>query len=182
MRKIITKRLPSFYIDVPALRPGTFGAYAFAFVRVAVATALRLALDPYLVGAQFITFFPAIVITTMISGFGAGFFCAVLSTAAADFFVLEPRWAFSFSVEDPANVADLLLFGPLASYCVIIIARMRVAWHPWAATDLPAHPSVPRGSEASCQGQPMGIRRIRAMPMLDRGSLLQLRYDKGARS
>jgi PAS domain S-box-containing protein len=125
--KIITKRLPSFYIDVPALRPGTIGAYAFAFVCVAVATALRVALDPYLVGAQFITFFPAIVITTLISGFGAGFFCAALSTAAADFFVLEPRWAFSFSVEDPANVADLLLFGPLASYCVIIITRMRIA-------------------------------------------------------
>jgi hypothetical protein len=113
--KIITERLPSFYIDVPALRPGTIGAYAFAFVCVAVATALRLAVDPYVVGAQFVTFFPAVVITTLISGFGAGFFCAVLSTAVADFFVLSPRW--SFSVEDPANVADLLLFGPLALYC-----------------------------------------------------------------
>jgi hypothetical protein len=50
--KIITKRLPSFYIDVPALRPGTIGAYAFAFVCVAVATALRVALDPYLVGRR----------------------------------------------------------------------------------------------------------------------------------
>jgi PAS domain S-box-containing protein len=125
--KSITKRLPSIYIDVPALRPGTVGAYVLAVVSVAVATALRVALDPYLVGAQFITFFPAIVVTTLISGFGAGFLCAVLSTAAADFFVLEPRWAFSFSVEDPANVADLLLFGPLASYCVIIIGRMRIA-------------------------------------------------------
>jgi PAS domain S-box-containing protein len=43
----------------------------------------------------------------------------------ADFFVLEPRW--SFNVEDPANVADLLLFGPLASYCAILIGRMRMA-------------------------------------------------------
>jgi two-component sensor histidine kinase len=55
----------------------------------------------------------------------AGFFCAVLSTAAADFFVLSPRW--SFSVEDPANVADLLLFGPLAFYCAMLIGRMRLA-------------------------------------------------------
>ena len=107
------------YVDVPALRAGTVGAYALAFVAAGVATALRVALDPFLVGAQFITFFPAIVITTVISGFGAGFFCAVLSTAAADFFVLAPRWSFSFSVEDPANVADLLLFGPLAAYLVI---------------------------------------------------------------
>jgi PAS domain S-box-containing protein len=122
--QIIPKRLASFYIDVPALRPGTVGAYAFAFVSAAVATALRVALDPYVVGVQFITFAPAIVITTVISGFGAGFFCAVLSTAAADFFVLEPRW--SFNVDDPANVADLLLFGPLASYCVMLIGRMRM--------------------------------------------------------
>src|SRR6516225_8635264 len=99
MLKIITKKLPSLYIDVPALRPGTVGAYALAFVSVGVATALRLAVDPYLVGAQFVTFFPAIVITTLISGFGAGFLCAVLSTAAVDFFVLEPRWSFSISVE-----------------------------------------------------------------------------------
>ena len=120
IREIIWKRLPSLYIDVPVLRPGTVGAYAIAIVSVGVATVLRLAIDPYLVGAQFVTFFPAIVITTLISGFGAGFFCAVLSTAAADFFVLEPRWSFSFTVEDPANVADLLLFGPLASYCAFL--------------------------------------------------------------
>jgi PAS domain S-box-containing protein len=125
MRQTIAKRLPLFYVDVPALRPGTVGAYALAFVSVGIATALRLAVDPYLVGAQFVTFFPAIVITTLISGFGAGFFCAVLSTAAADFFVLEPRW--SFNVDDPATVADLLLFGPLAAYCAILIGRMRLA-------------------------------------------------------
>jgi hypothetical protein len=32
MREIIWKRLPSLYVDVPALRPGTVGAYALAFV------------------------------------------------------------------------------------------------------------------------------------------------------
>jgi K+-sensing histidine kinase KdpD len=88
MGKATTKRLSAFYIDVPALRPGTFGAYALAFAAVGVATALRVAIDSYVVGAQFITFYPAIVITTVISGFGAGFLCAVLSTAAVDFFLL----------------------------------------------------------------------------------------------
>jgi hypothetical protein len=72
--KIIAKGIPSFYIDIPALRPGTVGAYALAVVSVGAATALRVALDPYLDGAQFVTFFPAIAITTLISGFGAGFF------------------------------------------------------------------------------------------------------------
>src|SRR5215831_2940717 len=111
------------YIDVPALRPGTLGAYALAIVSVAVATALRLALDPYLEGVQFITFVPAILITTLISGFGAGFLAAVLSTASADFFVISPR--FSFFPETSADLMDLLLFGPLVSYLVIVIAQMR---------------------------------------------------------
>src|ERR1700746_1794237 len=96
IREFIWKRLHLLYIDVPALRPGTVGAYALAIVAVAVATALRVALDPFLVGAQFVTFFPAVVITTLISGFGAGLFCAVLSTATADYFVLAPRFSFSF--------------------------------------------------------------------------------------
>jgi hypothetical protein len=72
-------RLASIFFDVPALRPGTVGAYAFAFLCAGVATALRLALDPYIVGVQFITFFPAVIIATLISGFGAGLFCVALT-------------------------------------------------------------------------------------------------------
>jgi PAS domain-containing protein len=125
VRQIIARRLRSLYIDIPALRPGTVGAYALAFVTVGVATALRVALNPYVVGAQFITFFPAIVITTLISGFGAGLFSAVLSTTPADFFVLAPR--FSFFPETTRDLADLLLFGPLAFLCVMLVTQMRTA-------------------------------------------------------
>jgi PAS domain S-box-containing protein len=119
----VTKRLSSF--DAPALRPGTVGAYALAFVAVGVATALRVVLDPYLVGVQFVTFFPAIIVTTLISGFGAGFLCAVLSTAAAWFFVLPPR--LSFSINDPAETAGLLLFAVVALFSVILITQLRIA-------------------------------------------------------
>jgi PAS domain S-box-containing protein len=121
----ITERLPSFYIDVPALRPGTVGAYALAFTSAGVATVLRLAVDPYVEGVPFITFWPAVIITALISGLGAGLFCVALSAAASDFFVLEPRW--SFYVQNPADVADLLLFALLACFCVTIISQMRDA-------------------------------------------------------
>jgi PAS domain S-box-containing protein len=111
------------YVDVPALRPGTVGAYALAFVFAVVATALRLFIDPYIEGAPFITYFPAIIITTVISGFGAGLLCVVLSAAAVNFFVLRPR--LSFYVENPVEAADLILFTPLASLCVMLITQMR---------------------------------------------------------
>jgi two-component sensor histidine kinase len=118
-----TERLSHFYIDIPALRPGTVGAYALAFLFAAVATALRLAIDPYVEGIPFIAFLPAVVITTLISGFGAGLFCIILSTAAAAFFVLPPR--LSFYIESPRDVADLLLFIVEALFYMILIAWMR---------------------------------------------------------
>src|SRR5262245_52520191 len=125
MVREIARRLRPLYIDIPMLRPGTVGAYAFAFVSVAVATALRVAIDPYVLGVEFITFFPAVVITTAISGLGAGFFSAALSTAAADFFVLEP--GFFFFHETSTDLVALLLFGPLAAYSVMVISWMRFA-------------------------------------------------------
>jgi two-component sensor histidine kinase len=118
-------RLPVIYVDIPALRPGTVGAYALAFVSAGVATALRLAIDPYVVGVQYITFYPAVIITTLISGLGAGLFCLLLSTGAAAFFVLPPR--LSFYIENLSEVLSTLLFVLLTFSNVILIAGMRFA-------------------------------------------------------
>ena len=119
------RRLPLIYVDVPALRPGTVGAYAFAFVSAAVATALRLAIDPYVVGIQYVTFFPAVIITTLVSGLGAGLFCLVLSVSAVAFFMLPPR--FSLYIENLSDVLTTLLFILLTFSNVILIAGMRFA-------------------------------------------------------
>jgi two-component sensor histidine kinase len=113
------------YIDVPALRPGTVAAYAFAFVAVGIATALRLAIDPYIVGVQYVTFFPAVMITTLIGGLGAGLFSLVLSVAAAAFFVASPR--LSFYIENLSDLLTTLLFILLTFCNVILIAGMRFA-------------------------------------------------------
>jgi two-component sensor histidine kinase len=113
------------YIDVPALRPGTIGAYAFAFICVGVATALRLAIHPYVEGIQYVTFFPAVIITTLVSGLGAGLFGLVLSVGACAFFVLTPR--FSFYIENLSDLLTTLLFILVTFSIVILIAGMRFA-------------------------------------------------------
>jgi ABC-type Fe3+ transport system permease subunit len=41
-----TKRLSHFHVDVPALRPGTVGAHAFAFLSAVTNTALGGTIDP----------------------------------------------------------------------------------------------------------------------------------------
>jgi K+-sensing histidine kinase KdpD len=119
------QRLPLIYVDVPALRPGTVGAYAFAFVSAGVATALRLAIDPYVEGVQYVTFFPAVIITTLVSGLGAGLFCLVLSVGAVAFLMLPPR--FSFYIENLSDVLTTLLFILVTFSNVILIAGMRFA-------------------------------------------------------
>jgi two-component sensor histidine kinase len=119
------QRLPLIYVDIPALRPGTVGAYAFAFVCAAAAMALRLAFDPYVTGVHYLTFYPAVIIAALVSGLGAGLFCLLLSVAAVAFFIMPPR--FNFYIE---NVSDLLttsLFVLVAFSNVILIAGMRFA-------------------------------------------------------
>jgi PAS domain S-box-containing protein len=123
MRKS-AQRLASFYVDVPALRPGGIGAYSFAFICAGVAAALQVAIDPYLAGAHYITFFLAVVITALIGGLGAGLFCLALSAAAVDFFLFQPR--FSFYV-DLVEVPALSLFTLAGLSCVILITGMRFA-------------------------------------------------------
>ena len=116
--------LASFYIDIHALRPGTIGAYTFAFLCAAVATALAIAIDPYVVGVPFVTFSPAVIVATLISGFGAGLFCVVLSVASAMFFLLPPRW--SFFVESSADVVEISVFIFEALFYVILITGLRL--------------------------------------------------------
>jgi two-component sensor histidine kinase len=111
------------YIDSPGARPGTVRAYVVAFLAVGIATTLRMAIDPYVVGVEYITFFPAVVITALISGFGAGLLCAALSAAAASFFILQPRW--SFYIESSAELVDLVLFILEAIFYVVLISGLR---------------------------------------------------------
>jgi two-component sensor histidine kinase len=128
------QKLARLYVDVPVLRPGTVGAYLLAFLSVVVATALRRAIDPYVVGVPFITFFPAVIIVTLVSGLGAGLFCVLLSSAAAAFFMLPPR--LSFYIERPADAADLLLFILVAVSIVLCIAAMRLAFEDYRELSL----------------------------------------------
>jgi K+-sensing histidine kinase KdpD len=117
------ERPPIISIDIPALRPGTVGAYAFAILSAGVALALRLAIDPYVAGIQYVTFYPAVIVTTIISGLWAGLFCLLLSIGALAFFLLTPR--FSFYVEDLSDVFTTLLFILLTFSNVILLAGMR---------------------------------------------------------
>src|SRR5207248_2845196 len=67
--------------------------YALSVVSVAVALAITLSLGGYTFRTPF--FFPAIILSTWIGGIGPGMFAVFLSTLAINYFILEPKLAFS---------------------------------------------------------------------------------------
>src|SRR5665213_3718401 len=75
------------------LRPASPAAFAFAFLCVAAAIALRLAVDLIALNATaFATFYPAVVVSALVCGVAGGAFATLLSGLAAWWFFLPPRF------------------------------------------------------------------------------------------
>ncbi len=112
--------LDSLRLDRPACRPGSWSAYGVATALVVLATALRLVLAPWLVGVQFITFFPAIIGTSLLCGPAAGAVALILSTMAAWYFVLPAELLVQ-------EICGLALFVAVATIDVAIIGGLQQA-------------------------------------------------------
>jgi len=97
--------------------------YGIAVLAAALAVLLRAALDPVW-GAKLplITFFPAIMVSAWLGGFGPGLLTTLLTAAAAEYFWME---AVSFStVGDFADLVGLLVFVGIGA----VISALNEAW------------------------------------------------------
>jgi two-component sensor histidine kinase len=95
-------------------------AYAIAAGCVVVATAARLAIDPMVHDrVPFITFFPAVLLASLVAGFGPGLVAIALSGMAAWYFFLPPTFSFAFA---SADLSLLLLFLAAAVLMVGFVA------------------------------------------------------------
>lgn len=101
-------------------RPGSVGAYLSAGLIVAAALELRLLLTPWLVGAQFITFFPAVVLVTYCLGTAAGILSVALAAVAATYFL----GAGEFTIQEGNS---LILFVGVAVMDLWIISALRTS-------------------------------------------------------
>lgn len=104
----------------PFARAGSLGAYLGAGLIVAAALGLRVLLAPWLVGAQFITFFPAVVLATYVLGTAAGILSVALSAVAATYVL----GAGGLSFEEANSMA---LFVAVAAMDVWIISALRAS-------------------------------------------------------
>jgi hypothetical protein len=74
---------------------------------VAAATLLRLAINPFVAGAQFPPFFLAAIIATLLGGVCMGLLSVALSTLSAWVFIQPPAYSFAL---DPGTAYDLITF------------------------------------------------------------------------
>jgi two-component sensor histidine kinase len=110
------------------LRSASPAAFAFAFLCVAAAAAVRLVIDLVAPNAvPFATFFPAILFATMVGGAAAGSLALVLSAIISTWIFVAPRFVWAPLTTD--NLISLCLFAFASATIIWIAHRYRVAMH-----------------------------------------------------
>src|SRR5256714_8505981 len=92
---------------------GRLFGYGLSVVLVALSTSLTLLMRDYSFRTPL--FLPAILLSTWFGGTGPGVLAVLLSTLSINFFILEPRFAFSFTFRDAVHLAVFLFSALLVS-------------------------------------------------------------------
>jgi two-component system, sensor histidine kinase PdtaS len=102
--------------------PSGMQASAIAVALFAAGLLVRLALEPWLSPIAFLTFYPAIIATTLICGWRQGVLVVLLSMAAGWYLFIEPRGSFAF---DGAGTPVILAsFLAVALFQVALVAAL----------------------------------------------------------
>ena len=87
--------------------------YGLSVLSVAISLTVTLLLQDYTFRTPL--FLPAILLSTWFGGTGPGLLAVLLSTLSINFFILEPRFAFSFTFRDAVHLAVFLFSALLIS-------------------------------------------------------------------
>lgn len=99
--------------------------FMFGLATFAVALVARLALDDMLpAGFPFLTFFPAVIVTTFLAGLWPGILTALLSGLASWYFFLGDGWSFATT---PGSMLALGFYGLVVAVDIIVIHIMNVS-------------------------------------------------------
>ncbi|GGE10842.1 sensor histidine kinase [Polymorphobacter glacialis] len=107
------------------LREHPVSAYGLAIGSATAALVVRLSLDGvFPPGFPFLTFFPAIIVTSFFAGARPGSLCAFLSLLAAWYFLIPRLDSFALA---PGTITPLLFFVAVSAVDIILIHAMQQA-------------------------------------------------------
>lgn len=87
-----------------------------AIACVAGGTLLHWLLAPALVGAPFITYFPAVLVASVLGGVGSGSIALFLSAATAGYLWLEPYWVFDLTRHSATTLIVFVVMGAIVVF------------------------------------------------------------------
>jgi signal transduction histidine kinase len=122
---MLTSRAREFYERTAMLRNNRAAGYAFALATVALALFARFLLAGQIGGFPFLTFIPAILLTSFICGWRAGAVAAVLGAAAHSYVPVPPN---APTLAAAAASPSLLGFS-MYSFAVLVILALVAAMH-----------------------------------------------------
>jgi PAS domain S-box-containing protein len=104
------------------LRGKPWIGYGAAVLGVALATALRLAIPSN--PAPFVTYYPFIILVTLVGGWRAGALSTIFSAAAADYFIMAPRYSFELA---PGDQLTLAIYVFVCACLVALVSLLNTA-------------------------------------------------------
>src|SRR5512141_22135 len=108
-------------------RRSRLAAYAIAAVLTLVALGLTLIADRFLAHAVFLLFWPAVLATAWLGGFGPALVASFAAVALVDYFLLPPAGFTPSAPDEIAMFVGFVAVAGLTSYVVSIVDRARVS-------------------------------------------------------
>jgi signal transduction histidine kinase/PAS domain-containing protein len=99
--------------------------YGLAIVLTLGAFAVTLLIQPIISRAVFLAFWPAIIVTAWLAGFGPALVASVGAVLLVDYFIMDPPGFNVGSPEEIATLAAFLLISGFASWALSIFDRAR---------------------------------------------------------
>lgn len=90
--------------------------YFYAFLFFIIATALRWTLMPQNGGFEFITYYPTVLIVSILFGAGPGLMTVLFSTVTANYFFMPPHYVLKWTSAQITPMAIFAFSGLLVSY------------------------------------------------------------------
>ena len=98
--------------------------YSIAVVAVLISIGLRFLIEPHVTaGLPFITFFPAIILTTFLGGLGPGIAVAVIAGLVSWYFFLPPAFSFELGEKEFASLGVFWLIAAMDVTLVHLLNR-----------------------------------------------------------
>lgn len=116
---------PDFLKRLPLLRGRPASAYALTLIFCAIAFAVRWGLDSaFPAGFPFLTFFPAVILSSFLFGVRAGTLAAIVCGLLAWYFFIPPKHAFALA---PGTIVALSFYLGVVVVDILLIHWMQSA-------------------------------------------------------